>query len=106
MNAPDKGLILAREDLAGWGERVREQGRTIAFTNGCFDLIHSGHLASLLQAAGTADELVVALNDDVSVLDLKGPGRPILPAPDRAALIAALRPVSAVTIFGEPTPLE
>ena len=80
--------------------------RTIAFANGCFDLIHSGHLASLIQAAEGADELVVALNSDASVRILKGPGRPLLPEGDRAALIAALRPVSAVTIFAEPTPLE
>ena len=102
----ERGVILAREQLASWAESVHEEGRTIGFTNGCFDLIHSGHLASLLQAAENADELVVALNNDASVEGLKGPGRPLLPEAERAALIAALRPVSAVTIFGEPTPLE
>jgi len=102
----ERGQILAPGQLAEWGSSVRAAGRTIAFTNGCFDLIHSGHLASLVQAAETADELVVALNSDASVNLLKGPGRPLLPAADRAALIAALRPVSAVTIFAEPTPLE
>ena len=106
MALPDKGVNLERSELAAWGESVRAAGRTIAFTNGCFDLIHSGHLASLKQAAETADELVVALNSDDSVGQLKGEGRPILPALDRAGLIASLRPVSAVTIFGEPTPLE
>ncbi len=100
------GIVLARNDLAAWAERVHAAGRTIAFTNGCFDLIHRGHLESLKQAAAPADELVVALNSDLSVTALKGQGRPILPENDRAALIAALRPVSAVTIFGEPTPLE
>jgi D-beta-D-heptose 7-phosphate kinase/D-beta-D-heptose 1-phosphate adenosyltransferase len=100
------GTILAREELAGWSAEIHAAGQTIAFTNGCFDLVHSGHLASLAQAAGAADHLVVALNSDASVGDLKGPGRPILPEADRAALIAALRPVSAVTIFAEPTPLE
>jgi D-beta-D-heptose 7-phosphate kinase/D-beta-D-heptose 1-phosphate adenosyltransferase len=103
---PNKGKVLARNELAGWAEEVHEAGRTIAFTNGCFDLIHSGHLKSLEQAAAAADELVVALNSDPSVTALKGAGRPLLPEEDRAALIAALRPVSAVTIFGEPTPLE
>jgi len=102
----ERGVILAREQLASWAESVHGEGRTIGFTNGCFDLIHSGHLASLLQAAQNADELVVALNNDASVQGLKGPGRPLLPEADRAALIAALRPVSAVTIFAEPTPLE
>lgn len=104
MTAP--GVVLARAELAGWAQARHEAGRTIAFTNGCFDLVHSGHLESLRQAAAAADELIVALNSDASVTRLKGPGRPILPEADRAALIAALRPVSAVTIFDEPTPLE
>jgi rfaE bifunctional protein nucleotidyltransferase chain/domain len=101
-----RGEILDRDQLRQWEQAVHAAGRTIAFTNGCFDLLHSGHLASLTQAAAGADELVVALNDDASVRQLKGPGRPLLPEADRAALIAALRPVSAVTIFAEPTPLE
>ncbi len=101
-----RGEILAPGKLGDWAEAVHASGRTIAFTNGCFDLIHSGHLASLTQASQQADELVVALNSDASVHQLKGPGRPLLPSADRAALIAALRPVSAVTIFAEPTPLE
>ena len=98
--------ILAPDQLRAWADTVRAAGRTIAFTNGCFDLIHSGHLASLTQAAENADELIVALNSDASTRRLKGPGRPLLPEADRAILIAALRPVSAVTIFAEPTPLE
>ena len=106
MSGPARGVVLERGELAAWADAVRAAGRTIAFTNGCYDLIHAGHLASLEQAAAGADELVVALNSDKSVRDLKGPGRPILPGPDRAALIAALRPVSAVTMFAEPTPLE
>ncbi len=100
------GEILVRNRLRAWADTVRAAGRTIAFTNGCFDLVHSGHLASLIQAAAIADELVVALNSDASVRRIKGPGRPLLPEAERAALIAALRPVSAVTIFAEPTPLE
>lgn len=106
MGAPVKGVVLERADLAAWGQAMRDANRTVAFTNGCFDLIHSGHLASLAQAAGAADELIVALNSDDSVRQLKGAGRPILEAAERATLIASLRPVSAVTIFGEPTPLE
>ena len=106
MTGPRAGLILKASELASWSDEVHAAGRTIAFTNGCFDLVHSGHLFSLEQAAAAADELVVALNSDESVLALKGPGRPILPADERAALIAALRPVSLVTIFSEPTPLE
>lgn len=105
MAIAENGVILARGDLAAWGRAMRDSGRKVAFTNGCFDLIHAGHIASLSQAAGAADALVVALNDDASVRQLKGPGRPILAASDRAALIASLRLVSAVTIFAESTPL-
>lgn len=101
-----RGRVLAREELRSWAEAVHRAGRTIAFTNGCFDLVHRGHLAGLERAAAAADELVVALNGDASVRALKGPGRPILAENDRADLIAALRAVSAVTIFAEPTPLE
>jgi len=106
MSGPARGVVLARDELAAWSAAVHAAGRTIAFTNGCFDLIHTGHLASLAQAAAAADDLLVAVNDDASVRALKGEGRPVLPQADRAALIAALRPVSAVTIFPEPTPLE
>ncbi|MFH2051626.1 MAG: adenylyltransferase/cytidyltransferase family protein [bacterium] len=101
-----RGRVLARDELRSWAEGVHRAGRTIAFTNGCFDLVHRGHLTGLEKAAAAADELVVALNSDSSVRALKGPGRPILSENDRADLIAALRPVSAVTIFAEPTPLE
>ena len=101
-----RGVVLERGELAAWAAAHHAAGRTIAFTNGCFDLVHVGHLESLRQAAAGADELIVALNSDDSVRGLKGPGRPILPESARAALIAALRPVSAVTIFAEPTPLE
>ena len=106
MPGPPAGRILLPQDLRPWGEQVRAGGRTIAFTNGCFDLLHRGHLRSLELAAAAADELVVAINSDASVTGLKGPGRPILGQDDRAVLIASLRPVSAVTIFAEPTPLE
>jgi D-beta-D-heptose 7-phosphate kinase/D-beta-D-heptose 1-phosphate adenosyltransferase len=93
-----RGVVLERGEIAAWADAVRAAGGTIAFTNGCFDLVHAGHLTGFEQAAAAADELVVALNSDDSVHDLKGAGR--------AALIAALRPVSAVTMFAEPTPLE
>ncbi|MCP3871028.1 MAG: adenylyltransferase/cytidyltransferase family protein, partial [Gammaproteobacteria bacterium] len=106
MSSYETGINLRRNRLAAWAEKVHAAGRTIAFTNGCFDIIHRGHLESLKIAAATADELVVAINSDASVTELKGKGRPILPEADRAMLIAALRPVSAVTIFNETTPLE
>lgn len=102
----DLGQVVAPADLAAWGVAEHAAGRTIAFTNGCFDLLHVGHLWSLAEAARHADSLLVAVNSDASVRDLKGPTRPLVPADHRAALIAALRPVTAVTIFDAPTPLE
>ena len=82
---------------------ARADGKTIALANGCFDLLHVGHVRYLEGAAQEADVLVVAINDDDSVRRLKGPGRPILTGPDRAELVAALRCVDYVLLFGEPT---
>ena len=81
--------------------RVRAAGKTIAFANGCFDLLHVGHVRYLQGAAAEADRLVVAVNDDRSVAGLKGAGRPILPASERAELVAALRSVHYVVVFGD-----
>ena len=81
---------------------ARAAGRTVAFANGCFDLLHVGHIRYLESAAQEADVLVVAINDDDSVRTLKGEGRPILSASDRAELVAALRCVDYVIIFPEP----
>ncbi|HZJ29970.1 MAG TPA: adenylyltransferase/cytidyltransferase family protein [Vicinamibacterales bacterium] len=82
---------------------ARRAGRTIAFANGCFDLLHVGHVRYLDAAAQEADILIVAINDDESVRALKGKGRPILPAAARAELVAALRCVDFVVIFPEST---
>jgi rfaE bifunctional protein nucleotidyltransferase chain/domain len=95
--------ILTRDQLI---ERVgadRAAGRTIAFANGCFDILHVGHTRYIAAAAGEADVLVVAINDDASVRALKGEERPVLPAADRATLVAALRWVDYVVIFPELT---
>lgn len=97
--------ILPRPRLAEAIAADRRAGRTIAFANGCFDLLHAGHVRYLEAAAGQADRLVVAINDDRAA-STKGPGRPILPAADRAELVAALRCVDYVTIFEEPTVTE
>lgn len=83
-------------------EAERSAGRTIAFANGCFDLLHAGHVRYLQAAAAEADRLIVAINDDATA-GRKGPGRPVLPARDRAELVGALRGVDYVTIFSEPT---
>jgi len=97
------GEILSRVPLAERIAQERAAGRTLAFANGCFDLLHVGHVRYLEAAAREADVLVVALNDDASVRQLKGPGRPILSAEHRAALVAALRCVDYVVIFPEAT---
>ena len=99
--APSK--VVSREALARLVAGERAGGRTVAFANGCFDLLHVGHVRYLESAAREADLLVVAINDDESVRRLKGEGRPILPAADRAELVAALRSVDYVVIFSEPT---
>jgi len=93
---------VTRDRLVDLVRADRRQGRTIAFANGCFDLVHAGHIRYLQAAALEADRLVVAVNDD-PVAATKGPGRPILSAADRAEVVAALRGVDYVTIFPEPT---
>jgi len=97
------GEVLERGQLAARLTGDRSAGRTVAFANGCFDLLHVGHVRYLEAAADEADVLVVAVNDDASVRHLKGEGRPILTAEHRAALVAALRCVDYVVIFPEPT---
>ena len=97
------GEVLARADLLARVADARRAGRSIAFANGCFDLLHVGHVRYLASAAQEADVLIVAINDDESVRRLKGEGRPILPEADRAELLAALRFVDYVVIFPEPT---
>jgi D-beta-D-heptose 7-phosphate kinase/D-beta-D-heptose 1-phosphate adenosyltransferase len=85
---------------------AQRRGERVVFTNGCFDLLHLGHLRSLEQARGLGDRLVVAVNSDAGVRRLKGPGRPLVPARQRAELVGALACVDWVVLFGEPTPLE
>jgi D-glycero-beta-D-manno-heptose 1-phosphate adenylyltransferase len=92
-------VILSEEQLVDAVARDRAAGKTIAFANGCFDLLHVGHVRYLEGAAAEADRLIVAVNDDESVAALKGKDRPILPAADRAELVAALRSVSYVVVF-------
>ena len=97
------GQILTRAQLIDTIADERRRGRTVAFANGCFDLLHVGHVRYLDAAAAEADVLVVAINDDASVERLKGRGRPIMAEADRAELVAALRCVDYVVSFPEPT---
>jgi rfaE bifunctional protein nucleotidyltransferase chain/domain len=96
-------VIVNESELIALIARDRAAGKTIALANGCFDLLHVGHMRYLQGAAAEADRLVVAINDDESERKLKGPGRPILTASDRAELVDALRGVQYVVIFGEET---
>ncbi len=97
------GQVLDQAEAAAWAAELRTAGRSVVFTNGCFDLLHRGHVDYLQRARGLGDALVVGLNGDGSVRQIKGPGRPILPEADRSALLAALRAVDAVVVFHQPT---
>jgi rfaE bifunctional protein nucleotidyltransferase chain/domain len=103
VSAADMGKIVTREQLVDLVRADRAAGRTIAFANGCFDILHVGHIRYLEASAQEADVLVVAINDDAMVQRLKGANRPILAAEHRAELVAALRSVDFVVIFPEPT---
>ena len=96
-------VVLSESELVEAVARERAGGRSMALANGCFDLLHVGHVRYLQGAAAQADRLVVAVNDDRSVAGLKGAGRPILAAADRAELVAALRGVDYVVVFSDPT---
>jgi rfaE bifunctional protein nucleotidyltransferase chain/domain len=98
------GELLTPSALAKRVAELRRQGRRISFANGHFDLLHVGHLRYLEAAKQRGDVLVVAINGDASVARLKGPGRPLVPAAERAELVAALGPVDLVVIFEEDSP--
>lgn len=94
------------EAATEWRDAAREDGRRVVFTNGCFDLIHAGHVELLERARELGDLLIVGLNDDASVARLKGPGRPLVPVEERAEVLMALSSVDRVVVFGEDTPLR
>lgn len=96
------GIRLSEDELVAAIHADRKAGRTIVFANGCFDVLHVGHVRYLADAKAQADRLIVAINDDSSVKGLKGPGRPILSAADRAEMVAALESVDYVVLFSDP----
>ena len=98
--------ILPLDQLIIERERLRQSGKNVVFTNGCFDLLHPGHVRYLQQARALGDVLIVALNSDRSVRELKGHKRPILTEAERSEVMAALACVDFVTVFDEPTPRE
>jgi rfaE bifunctional protein nucleotidyltransferase chain/domain len=95
--------LIPRAEAAALGERLRAEGQRIVFANGCFDLLHVGHVRYLQAAREQGDALVVGVNSDRSVRELKGPGRPLLRAEARAELVAALEAVNYVLVFDETT---
>lgn len=99
-----KNKILGPRSLAKWLSAARQAGKKIVFTNGCFDILHAGHVSVLEFSRSKGDELVVGLNSDASVRRLKGPTRPVNTQADRALVLAALESVSAVCIFDGDTP--
>jgi D-beta-D-heptose 7-phosphate kinase/D-beta-D-heptose 1-phosphate adenosyltransferase len=103
MNAAEK--VLDRNTLKEKVDLLRKAGKRVVFTNGCFDLIHIGHIRLLQKAREKGDCLVVAVNSDSSVRQIKEPGRPVMPEGERAEVVAALGCVDWVTIFSEPDPL-
>jgi rfaE bifunctional protein nucleotidyltransferase chain/domain len=100
------GAVVSRKELVGLRQGWREAGRKVVFTNGCFDLLHPGHIRLFEAARGHGDVLIVAVNGDESIRRLKGPERPVLPEGERARTLAAFDAIDAVTIFDEDTPCE
>lgn len=98
---PARSKVASLDAVRGHVEEARRAGRTVALANGCFDVLHVGHVRYLQGARREADVLVVGVNGDRSVERVKGPGRPIMPAEDRALLVAALRAVDHVVVFEE-----
>jgi len=98
--------IIPRTQVSALGERLRGAGRRIVFANGCFDILHVGHVRYLQGAKDQGDVLVVGVNSDRTVCELKGPGRPLLDAGARAELVAALESVDYVVVFDDPTAAE
>lgn len=97
---------VGREELETVAGKLRAEGKRIVFTNGCFDVLHPGHIYSLCEARALGDILFVGLNSDDSVRNLKGEGRPIFPEDQRAEVLEAMEVVDFVTIFSEDTPLR
>lgn len=99
-------ILIDRAEAVEIAEELRQAGKKLVFTNGCFDIIHAGHVAYLAEARRKGDALMIGVNDDNSVCHLKGPTRPIMPLADRMLVLASLRCVDYVVAFHEDTPSE
>ncbi len=100
------GEVVTRTELKQRIATLKRERKRVVFTNGCFDILHPGHIRMLEKARSLGDALVVGINSDPSVQEMKGPQRPVIPDSERAELLAALAAVDFVTIFDEPTPRE
>ncbi|HKT10881.1 MAG TPA: D-glycero-beta-D-manno-heptose 1-phosphate adenylyltransferase [Terriglobia bacterium] len=105
-NRPARSKILLLDDAYAVIDAHKARSDRVVFTNGCFDLLHPGHTRYLTDARKLGDVLIVAINSDRSVRELKGDGRPIFPQEERAEILAALKAVDYVTVFDDPTPRE
>jgi D-beta-D-heptose 7-phosphate kinase/D-beta-D-heptose 1-phosphate adenosyltransferase len=107
-DVPDSAIyrrkVVSWDTLLEWRTRARQEKKTVVWTNGCFDLLHVGHVRTLQAARSRGDALVVGVNSDACVRRLKGPGRPLLPAAERVVILAALECVDYVIVFDEATP--
>jgi rfaE bifunctional protein nucleotidyltransferase chain/domain len=106
MEATSMGVLYTRPELTAARAEWRSAGKAVVFTNGCYDILHPGHIRLLERARSLGDVLILALNTDESVGRLKGPTRPLLAETERARMALALAAVDAVTFFGEDTPRE
>jgi rfaE bifunctional protein nucleotidyltransferase chain/domain len=106
MESAGMGRVVSQDELILHVERARRNGRRVVFTNGCFDLLHPGHIRCLEQARALGDLLIVVINSDASVRRVKGAGRPVVPGAERAEVLAALAAVDYVTVFEEDTPQQ
>ncbi|HXO16931.1 MAG TPA: adenylyltransferase/cytidyltransferase family protein [Candidatus Dormibacteraeota bacterium] len=98
------GQLLVVDEAVAWREALRAENKVVVFTNGCFDLLHAGHVEYLAWARSQGDALIVGLNEDESVRRIKGDARPVVPFAQRATVLRALRSVDVVVGFGERTP--
>lgn len=105
MRSPESKLRTLKQVIA-WRDELREKGLVVVVTNGCFDLLHRGHVEYLARAREHGDALLVAVNSDASVRAVKGPGRPVVPEHDRAYMLASLESTDSVVIFTTPKPLD
>jgi D-beta-D-heptose 7-phosphate kinase/D-beta-D-heptose 1-phosphate adenosyltransferase len=101
-----KNKVKSLDELKKLREKLRLEGKTTVFTNGCFDVLHSGHIHIFRQAKECGDILIVAVNDDPSVRNLKGPSRPVFPLEERLEVLEAVESIDYLIAFSEPTPRE